>query len=96
MPNNDKEVYKILGGLEASLKAQDRTLAVVESMTNKINDNMILMNGRVGKAHDRIDALEEEAVTKKDVMKTALAVSTVGGLSVSGIFAAIKAYLGIA
>jgi hypothetical protein len=52
------EVSKALGSVEATLKAQDRDLAVIKDGIKDITKHLTIMNGSIGKAHARMDTAE--------------------------------------
>lgn len=90
------EVSKTIGKFETMLEAHGDTLVLIQDGIKDIRNYQQMQNGKVDKLHARVDDLEEEAVTKTDVMKTAIAIGGVGGISGMGIWTAVKAYLGIA
>lgn len=53
------EVSKALGRLEASIETLLSSTAGIKAQQDKMDDKLTLINGRVGKAHDRIDVMLE-------------------------------------
>ena len=85
------EQSHLLGKLEA-------TQTVILSGIKDINEKLTLMNGSIGKAHNRIDAVENTAndwqTTKKRGVLALLGLGMAGGAGSTGIFKALSVFIG--
>lgn len=67
--------------------------AVIMDGIKDIRAHLEKLNGKTDKAHQRIDDLSDEAITKKGLQKVAVLVGGASGLTFAGVWNFVSSYI---
>lgn len=84
-----------LGELGSDVKTLIKIHALTDDKLSKIIDATSVINHKADRAHERIDSVEAEMITKTGAMKAVIGGGLISGAGFSGIYQFIKSYLGI-
>ena len=88
------EISHTLGVVQNTLDNHEKAHTLILSKLDKIDDKLSLTMHTVDKAHSRIDAANEQAITKKDALKVVLTLGIFGGASGVGLSKALATLFG--